>query len=186
MTDDEILAVLWTPAGGVAHSASYYRTLHWNTVTGRLALRGEYNHGLWKEGAYWWCRVGEALANGDIRARLERPGNDDSAELLDDGFTNDPTWYWAYRLENVAGLSPFTRIQVRNASGMDWHDVVPTATHPVSAWIYGHRAHAHHAGEVYVALSHAQLEALNGSDVPIAEDSVLVDLGFVMTNIGPR
>ena len=89
-TDAEILAVLWTPWGGVNHNANHYRTLHWNTVTGRLALRAEYNHGLWKAGAYWWCRVGEALANGDIRAQLELRRNDDAAELADDGFTLPP------------------------------------------------------------------------------------------------
>ena len=135
-TDAEILAVLWTPWGGVNHNANHYRTLHWNTVTGRLALRAEYNHGLWKAGAYWWCRVGEALANGDIRAQLELRRNDDAAELADDGFTLPPASYWAYRLENIVGFSPFTHIQVRNASRVpQWHTVVPTATHPVSAWI---------------------------------------------------
>ena len=185
--DTEIVAVLWTPWGGVNHNVNHYRTLHWNTVTGRLALRAEYNHGLWKEGAYWWCRVGEALANGDIRAQLERPGNNDAAELANDGFTPPPTSYWAYRLENIVGFSPFTRIQVRNTSHVaQWHTVVPTATHPVSAWIYGQRPHPHHAGEVYVALSHAQLEALNGSPIPADHDSVLVDMGMVKTNIGPR
>ena len=188
MDNWEIIAVLCTEGGGVEHNTAvggYSRTLHWDTQSGRLILRGEYHHGLDFEVHYWWCTVGNALANGDIRAQLELPGNDHSAELVDDGFSLKPDKFWAYRLENIKGSSPYTRIQVRDAPGVhSWHDVVPTKERPVSGWLYGERVQPHHAGPVWVALSHAQLEALNGSPIPREENSVLVDLGVVMTNIG--
>jgi hypothetical protein len=35
-----------------------------------------------------------------------------------------------------------------------------------------------------VALSHSQIEALNGRPVPREDNSILVDLGMIRTNIG--
>lgn len=82
-SNGNVVTVLFTEGGGVEDTPAggYYRTLHWNTGSGHLVLRGEYHHGLDLAGHYWWCTVGNALAHGDIRAQLELPGNDDSAEL---------------------------------------------------------------------------------------------------------
>ena len=89
MDTREIIAVLCTEGGGVEDfpAGGYCRILHWDTQSGRLVLSGEYHHGLDFADHYWWCTVGNALANGDLRAQLELRGNDHSAELVDDGFS---------------------------------------------------------------------------------------------------
>jgi hypothetical protein len=152
MDTREIIAVLCTEGGGVEHTPAlgYSRTLHWDTQSGRLVLRGEYHHGLDFAVHYWWCTVGNALANGDLRAQLELAGNDHCAELKNVGFSLEPDEFWAYRLENIKGESPYTRIQVRDAPGVhSWHDVVPTRERPVSGWLYGQRVDSHHAGPLW-------------------------------------
>ncbi|MFN2509196.1 MAG: sensor histidine kinase [Chthoniobacterales bacterium] len=190
----EILTILRTGAGGVEDytDSGYFRTLSWNTKTGRLVLRGEYHHGLYLAGDnYWWCQVGDVLSNGDIRFQIEN-SPDNSIELQPHGFVLPRAEWWAYRLKNVKGRSPFTRIQVRDAPGAEtWHDVVPTEEFPVVAWLYGKRVFPHKSGSVYVAVSHSQLTALNGGPIPPDEEdkyenSVLVDLGRIVTNIGAR
>ena len=69
----EIIAVLCTEGGGVEDfpAGGYCRILHWDTQSGRLVLSGENHHGLDFAVHYWWCTVGNALANGDLRAQLK-------------------------------------------------------------------------------------------------------------------
>ena len=192
----EVLGVIWSTEGGIEDYSSHYRTLVLNKTTGELALRGEIDHGLdfTAHDAYWYCTIGDQIANGDIQQHVENLP-DDHAALAAVGLADYSSHWWSFKFEDTqgpAGNSPFARIQVWDSSGGGYVDVVPTARYPVTGWIMGRRSANGQTPDsaVRVGLSDRQLRELLAAEyrgVTLAtsnnDNHVLVDLNYSVAKL---
>jgi hypothetical protein len=189
----EIVGVIWSGEGGHEDSSNFYRTLVLNQTTSELAVRGEIDHGLdyVANTGYWYCTIGDQIANGDIQRHVENLP-DDHAELAAVGLGEHSAHWWSFRFEDTQGTngtSPFARIQVRHPVTGEYFDVRPTEAYPVSGWIMGRRSADGKTPEraVRVGLSHSQLRALTLHDhdftLGYADNDVLVDLNYSVAKL---
>jgi hypothetical protein len=190
-----IVGVIWSDEGGIEDTSGHYRTLIWNSTTRELALRAEINHGLDYVGAtgYWYCTIGQQIANGDIQEQVEL-APDDHAELAAVGLGESASGWWSFKLKNTQGpngKSAFAKIQVWNADEHRYVVVEPTEEYPVTGWLMGRRSTTlGQTGAVRVALSDSQMRALiagryGNFTFGTADNHVLVDLNYSVAALAP-
>lgn len=188
-----IVGVIWSDEGGIEDTSGHYRTLIWNSATGQLALRAEINHGLdyVPNTGYWYCTIGQQIANGDIQEQVET-APDDHAALAAVGLGEYASAWWSFKLENTQGpngKSAFAKIQVWNADDHRYVTVVPTDDYPVTGWLMGRRSTTlGQTGALRVALSDSQLRALIANrygnfTFGTADNHVLVDLNYSVADL---